>query len=238
MKKYACVTGTDRGVGYELTRKLLLEDFIVFAGVLKEDGEIAELKKEFENSLHIIKLDISRDTSVSEAAKYIAKTTSSIDILINNGAILGSIDTTVFDAIDFDEINRVFNVNAVGAVRVSNALVQLVMNSESKLIINISSEAGSIGDCNRRGWFSYCMSKAALNMASNILHNSLWELGGQVLVIHPGHVKSYMRGTLDTTGMLTPEESADHILTRIKEHKKYYEEKAAYIDYLGNRMEW
>ena len=51
---------------------------------------------------------------------------------------------------------RVFNVNCLGATRVTNALIRLIMNSEKKLIMNISSEAGSISTCYRKGWFAYC----------------------------------------------------------------------------------
>lgn len=234
-----CVTGADRGVGFELVRQLLIEGCTVFAGSVYSDWNmLSELRKEYGEHLHIIEMDISKDESVCKAKEYIAGVTSSIDILINNGAILGDIKATVFDSIDFEEINRVFNVNAVGALRVSQELMPLIMNSSNKLVVNLSSEAASIENCGRSSWFAYCMSKAALNMCSAIMHNSIWNLGGQVLIIHPGHVKSYMQGKLDTTGVLTPEESAAYILKQVEEHKKYYSNKPAFIDYLGERMEW
>ena len=62
------------------------------------------------------------------------------------------------------ELLQVINVNAVGTLRVTNALSKLVMMSDLKMIVNISSEAGSIQDCFRQGWFGYGMSKAANNM--------------------------------------------------------------------------
>ena len=236
--KYACVTGAGRGVGFELVNGLLNEGYCVFAGIRKESPELNKLKMEFGDMLHIIEMDISNDDSVREASRYIEENTSSLDILINNGAILGDIDATVFDEIDFNEINKVINVNAAGALRVSNGLIKLVMGSQEKLIVNISSEAGSIGSCGRQGWFGYCMSKAALNMGSNLVHNGIKEAGGQVMVIHPGHVRTYMRGELDTTGALAPEESAEFILRLVKEHEKYKAEQAVFLDYLGNKMEW
>lgn len=239
MSKYACVTGADRGVGFELVRQLLIKDYTVFAGsVLTDWNLLAGIKEQYKDRLYVLKMDISEDESVKEAKEFIFSKTDTINVLINNGAILGDINATVFDNIDFDEINRVFNVNSVGSLRVSNALISLVMNSEDKLIVNISSEAGSVSNCWRSSWFAYGMSKAALNMCSAIVHNSIKDLGGQVLVIHPGHVKTYMQGKLDTAGVLTPEESATYILERIFNHKKYLSEKPSYIDYLGNRMEW
>jgi NAD(P)-dependent dehydrogenase (short-subunit alcohol dehydrogenase family) len=237
--KFACITGADRGVGFELTRKLLIEGFTVFAGRVLEDWNLLEgLKEEYGEQLHIIYLDISEDNSVEKARNYVFSKTEKLDILINNGAILGDMKANIFDELDFEEMQRVFNVNALGALRVSRALVHLVMKSETKLIINISSEAGSISTCWREGWFAYCMSKAALNMNSSIVHNNIKELGGQVLVIHPGHVKTYMQGKLDEAGSLSAEESAKHIVKLAFEHEKYKGDKPSFINYLGNKMEW
>ena len=101
------------------------------------------------------------------------------------------------DDLDFDEISRVINVNAIGTLRVTNALSSLVLNSTEKTIVNISSEAGSIADCWRTGWFGYCMSKTANNMQSALVHNNIQKLGGKVFAIHPGHVATYMRGHLE-----------------------------------------
>ena len=77
------------------------------------------------------------------------------------------------DDLDFDEISRVINVNAIGTLRVTNALSSLVLNSTEKTIVNISSEAGSIADCWRTGWCGYWMSKAANNMQSALVHTDL-----------------------------------------------------------------
>lgn len=75
-------------------------------------------------------------------------------------------------------MQKVFNTNTLGTLRVTNSLIPLIVKSSDKLIVNISSEAGSISTCQRSSWYAYCMSKAALNMQSAIIHNSLKELGG------------------------------------------------------------
>ena len=58
--------------------------------------------------------------------------------------------------------------------------------------MNLSSEAGSIADCDRTFWYGYCMSKAALNMLSRLLENYLKPRGFRVLAVHPGPMRTDM----------------------------------------------
>ena len=74
---------------------------------------------------------------------------------------------------------------------IKNAL-PLLRKGRKKLIVNFSSEAGSIGTCGRQSEYSYCMSKAALNMASQILQNAVKAEGIKVLALHPGWFSSDM----------------------------------------------
>ena len=239
MERFACVTGTDKGLGFELVKVLLNHGYVVFAGrYLKESTDLEHLKIEYPHKLHVVEMDNSSDLSVKAACNYIAAQTDKLDILINNAGILGNIESTVEDELDFDEMQRVYNVNTLGALRVSNSFIKLILNSEYKLIVNITSEAGSIGNCYRHSWFAYCMSKAALNMQATIIHNQIEKKGGQVLLIHPGHMKTFMRGKLDEAATLTPEFSAEHIMKIIVEHEKYKAEKPAYIDIYGDVLSW
>jgi NAD(P)-dependent dehydrogenase (short-subunit alcohol dehydrogenase family) len=232
-----CITGANRGLGLELSKQLLDHGYTVFAGWHKKcSRELQDLQQQFTEKLHLVEMEIANEESVKTAAGYIASKTSSLDILINNAAILGDIDTTIFDELDFDGIQKVFNVNALGPLRVTQALVQLVLKSEAKLIVNISSEAGSIGTCNRKGWFAYCMSKAALNMESTLIHNHLRDFGGQVLLIHPGWMQTYMRGQLDKLATFTPCESAAKIMQILLDHKQYCSDQPAFIDI--DRVKW
>ena len=124
-------------------------------------------KKTFEHYFDVL------DESVFKASNDIKNMTDHIDLLINCAGILGDMNKNLGDDLDFDEIMRVINVNAIGTLRITNALFSLVLNSSKKTIVNISSEAGSIADCWRTGWFGYCMSKAANNMQSALVHTDL-----------------------------------------------------------------
>jgi NAD(P)-dependent dehydrogenase (short-subunit alcohol dehydrogenase family) len=239
MSKIACVTGADRGLGVELVRQFLTHGYTVFAGrYLKEWNLLEELKEQYADQLHLVELDISNDFSVKSACDYIKANTDKIDILINNAAILGDIETTITGELDFNEIQKVFNVNALGPLRVSNALISLLLKGEEKLIINISSEAGSIGSCYRNSWFAYCMSKAALNMESAIINNELKELGGNIIVLHPGWLQTFMRGEIDAAATMTPAQSAEKIMKIAENHENYKGEIPTYMDVDGEKLPW
>ena len=82
------------------------------------------------------------------------------------------------------------------------------------------------------------MSKAALNMQSSVVHNNLKEHGGQVLVIHPGWMRTYMRGEIDKDAVMSPKESAAAIVRILPEYCGYKSEKPLFVDFLGKEMPW
>jgi NAD(P)-dependent dehydrogenase (short-subunit alcohol dehydrogenase family) len=240
MKRVACVTGADRGLGLSLVRSLLAKQFSVFAGQFFEESEdLKALKEKYPDQLELIPLDISNKDSVKQAARVIASKTGYVDIIINNAGIIRSADNaSVLVELDDEGMAEIYNVNTLGALRVSNALMGLLLQSEDKLIVNISSEAGSIARNKRINMYGYCMSKAALNMQSSLMHNHLRTLGGQVMVFHPGWLQTFMQGKKDEQADTTPEKSAEQIIGLVLNHLKYMGEEPAYLDMDGSSWPW
>ena len=237
MKYYAVVTGAERGLGYELTHALLKKGYTVFAGQYRTEWNLLEnLKPSYPDQLMIIPLDVSNLTSVKNAIKQIEKTTQSIDLIINNSAITGDNQSILGDEINYDEIHTVIDVNAIGALRVTNELFHLLKNGHQKRVVSISSEAGSIYDCGRQGWFAYCSSKAALNMLTAIIHNNLNPIGGQAFLFHPGWMKTWLSGTYHDEGPLTPDISANAIVDLLENHPFEASLHPYYLDYQGNPL--
>lgn len=222
-----------------LAKKLLSRGYFVIAVRVDEtEKQIDALQSSYPDQMAIVCADIGSDESVFKASNDIKNLTDHIDLLINCAGILGDMSKNLGDDLDFDEISRVINVNAIGTLRITNALSSLVLNSTEKTIVNISSEAGSIADCWRTGWFGYCMSKAANNMQSALVHNNMRELGGKVFAIHPGHVATYMRGHLDTTAKITPDVSAEGILHVVLDMPHPINSHPLYLDYTGKELLW
>lgn len=240
--KTVLVTGAGKGVGYALTKGLLEKGHQVIAGVYKEDksaeGDIEALKNQYKETLITVPIDISDMDSIHEAKKVLEHSITKIDIIINNAGVLGKIGDDIHESMDFEDMERTFKVNALGMIKVTNVFMDILLKGKDKLLVNISSEAGSIENCNRTGWFGYCMSKAALNMASQIIQNSMREEGVKVLIIHPGWVQTYMRGRKDIEAELTAEYSATQIIKRIEESSQLNWDKAYFINIEGEHMAW
>jgi Dehydrogenases with different specificities (related to short-chain alcohol dehydrogenases) len=240
MCKTMLVTGADRGVGLALAAKWLKDGNRVFAGQYADSAGLQELQRTFGEQLTVFPLDVASEASVKQAYELVESRTNKLDVLINNAAILGDIRNSILGELQYEEMLSVFNVNALGSLRMSQTFTPLLLLSDFKLIANISSEAGSITDCWRDSWYAYCMSKAAVNMQSKLIHNGLKPHGGRVLVIHPGWVQTHMQGKLDEAAELTPDQSAAGITEVI--YSALARDAAAmeceYVDYEGRKLNW
>ena len=194
MSKVALVTGAGRGIGLELCRQLLERGYDVIAAPRTSGSEgLAGLMAQHPKRLSIVTMDVSDKVSVAAAAKGVAEKFDHLDLLINNGAIYPKGAHHVESA-EFEEIGEAFDVNAIGPLRVTQALLPLLRSGEGKRVIQITSLMGSMSDNGSGGSYAYRMSKAALNMATRNLAHDLKGEGFTVLCIHPGWVQTRMGG--------------------------------------------
>jgi NAD(P)-dependent dehydrogenase (short-subunit alcohol dehydrogenase family) len=200
MIKTAYVTGADRGLGFAMVEELLKRGWQVFAGsYLSEKKELARLADMSPDALQVINLDISDNVSVNAAAAEIAAQTSQLNLIINNAGIatMHDRDSTILDDIDYDDIIHTFNVNALGMLRVTKSVLNLLLNAADKRLVNISSLAGSVKLLTRKNQIGYTMSKAACNMQTKLLYNTLKPKGVKVFAIHPGWMHTQLFGDPD-----------------------------------------
>lgn len=240
METIACVTGADRGLGLSLAKWLLENGYTVFAGRYMEDWDALDrLLEDYPDQLELIPLDIGDDASVQQAAKLIRDKAPHLDLLINNAGITKRSDlANIQGELDFADMAQIYNVNTLGPLRVSHALIELLLQGNNKLVVNISSEAGSVSRNKRKEMYGYCMSKSALNMQSSILHQHLSADGGQVMVFYPGWLQSYMSGELNQEAAVPPDVSADRIMNLVMDHKAYVGEQPIFLDYEGQVWPW
>jgi NAD(P)-dependent dehydrogenase (short-subunit alcohol dehydrogenase family) len=235
----AFVTGADRGLGLGITTQLLGRGWKVYAGSYLDDWpELGELAAAYEGRLIRVKTDVQSADSVRLAAEQVAASEPRVGMIVNNAGI---ISPTTYRGIregqDYDEMHRLFDVNALGAIRVVEAFLPLVEKSEFRRLCFVSSEAGSVGASTRTSWFGYCMSKAALNMAVKNLFNDLRPQGFSFRLYHPGYVRSYMSGEKNVEATLEPEE-AGRLAVEYFTGAVESEDDLALVDYEGKRWEW
>jgi len=244
MDKIALVTGADRGLGYALTAALLEQGWTVFAGQYMEAwGELASLQARYP-ALTLVALDVAADASVRAAAQSVAGAVDHLDLLINNAGVIAANSTdTIRQPQQYAEMHRVFDVNALGPLRMVENFLPLMDRSQFKRLCFVSSEAGSIGAARRDSWYGYCMSKAALNMGVKILFNHLRPEGYTFRLYHPGWVRSYMSGKKNLEAHLEPEQAAVFALGYFLAEwdpagQPFDEERLALRDYEWREWPW
>ncbi len=234
METTALVTGADRGLGFGLTQGLLQRGYRVFAGQYMPDWtELDGLAGEYPDTLHLVPLDVGQTDSCYAAAATVAAMTDRIDVLINNAGITGG-RGEIGEGLDYEAIQRAYNVNALGPIRVVEAFLSLTKPGLRRLCF-VSSEAGSIANSYRTSGFGYYMSKAAVNMGVKITFNRLRPDGYTFRLYHPGWVRGYMGGKKGTHADLEPDVAAEYALPFFLNERED-EDRLVLIDNLGR--EW
>lgn len=234
MLKTVFITGADKGLGFSLAQRFLREGLRVFAGQHRADSDLLKLAGSFPQTFTSVPLDVTQLDSVRQAASRVADLTPALDILINNAGVM--LETRApLPELDLASLPLLttLDVNTFGPLRVVQQFLPLLEKGGRKLIINISSEAGSISNCWRESEFAYSMSKAALNMQSKILQNYLKPRGFKILAVHPGWMITDMGGA---QADIQPDEAAEGIFHLAE--KNWDPGDEIYMDYRGQPLSW
>jgi len=227
------ITGADKGLGFSLATRFVQEGFQVFAGQYGPETNLQELAGRFPEMLIPIPLDVSDMESVRQAAELVGQRTSLLDVLVNDAAIYPPDVRGSLEELDFTNAARTFDVNTLGPLRVTQQFYPMLKKGRRKLIVNISSEAGSIASCRRDREYIYCMSKSALNMQCKILQNYLRPLGFKIIAIQPGWMRTDMGGA---DADIHPDESAAGIFALATTKRE--PDDVIFMDYTGRPLPW
>ena len=219
MKKNILITGCSSGLGLALTNYYLEKGFKVY-GISRNKPDIKN-----ENFIHK-SFDLSNISKIKEELSAFILDIKEINTVFLNAGMLGKIK--ILSELSIQELNEVYSLN----VYASKELLDILMNIKVKNIIIISSGASKNG---YKGWGSYSLSKAGVNMLVNLYSNEM--LNTKILALAPGVIKTpmtdYIRFELDENifpsvkklneGLVqTPEETAikiDNLINKIDEFK-------------------
>ena len=139
-------------------------------------------------------LDVADEGSIAALGERLGG--QPVDIVINNAAIRG--DTGGLDTLETGDFLKVMRINALAPLLVARALRPNLLAGRRKVLVNISSRAGSLAEGtvdDEDGDYAYRCSKAALNMATVKLAQDFRRDGIAVVSLHPGWVRTDMGGT-------------------------------------------
>jgi len=203
------ITGANKGLGFESARRLTDLGHTVYIGARDpEKGKAAagSLGAKF------VQLDVTDDASVDAAAATIREAEGHLDVLINNAGVIGSRAEAA--DITAETLDETYATNVFGVVRVTHAMLPLLQESASPVIVNVSSGLGSFGRILEAGRvesslvaITYGSSKAAVT-AMTVQYSKAFP-GMRINAADPGYTSTDFNGH---SGTQTVEEGTDAIV--------------------------
>jgi len=193
MKKTVLITGVSRGLGLGLANHFAKQgDHVVGLCRNPKPGSLLE-------NIELFSCDVRDEKRLETLSQKL--TGKPIDILINNAGILNSKQDECWGQSKHSdafatrkELLEVLDINTVSPLRIVDIFLPHLFNGKEKLIVNLSSGAGSISQNQSGGHMAYRMSKAALNMGMQEVAIRFKEKGIHVLLLSPGWVQTEMGG--------------------------------------------
>lgn len=176
MSKVILVTGASTGLGHSIATHLAQRGHVVYGTSRQADSP--------EQAFRMLTMDVTDNERVQFAVEQILQQEGRLDVLINNAGL--GIAAPV-ELLPLDDVQRVFDTNVVGVIRMVQAVLPLMRQQRSGLIINISSIAAEAG-LPYRG--AYCATKAAVERLTEALRLELASFGIQACSVQPGGTRT------------------------------------------------
>lgn len=190
----ALVTGANKGLGFEIARQLSQRGITVLLGSRDEvrGKQAAESLIDDGLPVRLLRLDVTDEAGIADAAGWIEQQYGRLDILVNNAGIAGSFAAAP-SMVTVAQLRRVYDTNVFGVVAVTNTMLPLLRRSAAGRIVNLSSNVGSLtlgsdpeSALGQLNLLDYQSSKTALNAITLAYAKELRDTGIKVNAANPG----------------------------------------------------
>ena len=199
MKKIAVITGGSRGIGAAVCRRLAREGFRVYINYNNSPEPAEELARQLTKEgldAKAVFADVTKEEDVREMLALVLEESGRIDVLVNNAGVS---HYGMIQDISDEEMDRIFDINVKGTIRMCREAVKAMYWKRSGRIVNISSMWGISGaSCESL----YAASKAAIIGLTKSLAKELAPMGITVNCVAPGATQTDMMEEL-------PEDAVD-----------------------------
>jgi NAD(P)-dependent dehydrogenase (short-subunit alcohol dehydrogenase family) len=185
--RVAVVTGSSSGIGFETSLTLARNGFLTYATMrsIEKGATIKTVAEKEKLPIKVVQLDVTKDKSVDNAIQTIASEAAGrIDVLVNNAGygLVGA-----FEDLSMEEIKDLYETNVFGLIRVTQAVLPIMRERQSGIIVNLSSGAGIFG---YPGGSAYVSTKFAVEGLTESIAYELGPFGIKVVLIEPGFIKT------------------------------------------------
>ena len=181
--KHIVITGTSRGIGFELVKIFAEKGHRVLA-LSRNSESVGSLNLE---NVTNFSCDITNQKDLEKAASLIKADWPQVDVLINNA---GALINKPFEEITSEEFNLVYNTNVFGVIELTKSLLPFMKASSH--VVNISTMGGVQGSVKFPGLSAYSSSKAAIITLTELLAEEYKETGPSFNVLALGAVQTEM----------------------------------------------
>jgi 3-oxoacyl-[acyl-carrier protein] reductase len=158
--KNVIITGTSRGIGFELAQLFAKNNYQVLA--LSRNSE--PLKKLNLKNISTISVDLLKNEDLKKITTFVSENWKSVDILINNA---GKLISKPFEQLTTDDFLEVYKVNVFAVAELTSLVIPFLQKGSH--VVNISSIGGVQGSMKFPGLAAYSSSKGALLTLTEVL---------------------------------------------------------------------
>jgi NAD(P)-dependent dehydrogenase (short-subunit alcohol dehydrogenase family) len=201
--RVALVTGANKGLGYAVAEGLGRLGFTVLVGARdRRRGETAvDALRGGERTVdaRLCDIDVTDDVSVRAAAATIHDEHGRLDVLVNNAAVKLEFHPSPPSRTSLDVVRETYETNVFGTMRVTQAMLPLLLAAPAPRIVNLSSGLGSLTLATTPGskyqakpMLGYNTAKAAVNALTVQFANEFRTTALKVNAVDPGYVRTDM----------------------------------------------
>ena len=219
-KRVAIITGADRGIGFQVSRELGRHGYkIILTSPDRERGEVAadKLRKEGLNVVYH-KIDLLNERDIRALKAFVLNEFGRIDILVNNAGVMLDLGRSKVEGVlkrrikkipkrmgfgegpsilevNLDIVRATFEINTLGALKMCQAFVPLMMKAGYGRVVNVSSGLGQLNDMTDEDKVpAYQISKTALNAVTRMVADAASGSNVAVNSVCPGWTRTDIGG--------------------------------------------
>ena len=249
--RIALVQGASRGIGLALVEALLarpdVDRVVATSRRPEESASLTRLKSEHGHKLSTLPLDVTKESSIAQAAEDAAQNgVERIHWLFNCAGVLhdeaGLAPEKKIEDLRPEALEHIFRVNAFGPLLVAKHFLPLLRHPDRAILANLSARVGSIEDNHLGGWYGYRASKAAQNMFTRTLAIEFGRRARNVICValHPGTVDTKLsrpfQSNVPEAKLFDPRQAAAQLLRVVDDCTA--EQNGCFLAWDGQPIPW